>query len=175
AAVDSLAFLDGLTLHELGLSLTVPRDGDWSPLSRQTALEKLDLWDPPEEAVAAANALSGLKTLSLCDWFCSDLTALSGLKSLEVLNIHKGSLESLEGIGALSRLLTLAVSYNAVTDLSPLIGLERLNYIQLEELAVTDFSPLLELPALGYVVVPQAQAEAVEAACPGHAFELRTY
>ena len=34
---------------------------------------------------------------------------------------------------------------------------------------------LAELPALGYVVVPQAQGPMVEAACPGHAFELRTF
>ena len=48
-------------------------------------------------------------------------------------------------------------------------------YIQLEDLAIEDFSPLSQLPALGYLVVPQAQAEAVEADCPGHTFELRTY
>lgn len=175
AAVDSLSFLDGLTLRKLGLGLVVPRDGDWSPLTRQVVLEDLSLWDPPEEAVAAASTLSSLKILTVADYFAPDLTALTGLESLEVLNLHKGSLESLEGVEAFSRLITLAVGFNAVTDLTPLAGLERLNYIQLEELAIADFSPLMELPSLGYLVVPQAQAAQVEADCPGYAFELRTY
>ena len=175
AAVDSLAFLDGLSLHKLGLGLTVPKDGDWGPLTRQVALEELFLWEPPESAVAAANTLTSLKILTIGDYFAPDLTALSGLSSLEVLNIHKGSVESLDGVEFLTRLITLSVGFNGVTDLTPLAGLERLNYLQLEELAITDYSPLLELPGLGYVVVPQAQGAAVEADCPGYTFELRTY
>ena len=91
-----------------------------------------------------------------------------------MLNLHKGGLERLTGIESLNRLITLSVGYHAVTDLTPLSGLPRLNYLQLEGLAVTDFSPLSDLPALGYVVVPQEQGAAVEADCPGHAFELRT-
>ena len=81
----------------------------------------------------------------------------------------------LDGAETLTGLYTLSLGFSAVADLSPLEGLPRLNYVQLEELAVTDFSPLNQLPALGVVVVPQAQGAAVEAACPGHAFELRTY
>lgn len=175
AAVDDLDFLDGLTLRKLGLGLTVPKSGDWSPLTRQVALEELLLWDPGEEAVAAANALPDLKNLTIGDYFALDLTGLTGLVGLEVLNIHKGGLESLEGIQSLQRLYTLSVGFNAVTDLSPLGGLEQLNYVQLEDLDITDFSPLMELPALEYVVVPENQAELVEAACPSHLFELRTY
>ena len=173
--VDSLTFLDGLAPRKLGLGLVVPRDGDWTPLTRQVALEDLSLWDPPEAAVAAANTLTSLKILSFGDYFVPDLTALNGLSSLEALNIHKGGLESLEGVEALPRLISLSVGFNGVTDLTPLVGLDRLNYLQMEDLAITDFSPLLELPALGYVVVPQAQAAAVEADCPGYTFELRTY
>lgn len=174
-APDSLSFLDGLSLRRLGLGLTVPKDGDWSPVARQTALEELQLWNPSPQATAAVNTLSGLRSLSIGDYFTPDLTTLSGLTGLEVLNIHKGSLTSLNGIQPLVQLNTLAVGYNAVTDLSPLAALPRLNYLQLEELAVTDFSPLSTLPALGYVVVPQDQGPLVEADCPGHAFELRTY
>ena len=92
-----------------------------------------------------------------------------------MLSIHKGSVERLDGVEHLTRLITLSVGFNAVTELAPLAGLERLNYLQLEGLDIADFSPLAELPALGYVVVPQAQGPMVEAACPGHAFELRTY
>lgn len=175
ATVDSLAFLDGLSLHMLGLGLAVPRDGDWTPLTRQVALEELFLWDPPEEAVAAANTLVNLKILTVADYFAPDLTALSGLKNLEILNVHKGGVESLEGVEALSRLITLAVGFNAVTDLTPLVGLDRLNYIQLEDLAIESFAPLAQLPNLGYLVVTQAQAAQVEADCPGYTFELRTY
>lgn len=40
---------------------------------------------------------------------------------------------------------------------------------------MTDFSPFSQLPTLGVVVVPQEQGTAVEADCPGHTFELRTY
>ena len=174
-AVDSLDFLDGLTLRKLGLGLAVPKDGSWQPLTRQISLEDLLLWDPGEDAVAAANTLTNLKTLTIGDYFAPDLTGLTGLTGLEVLNIHKGSLERLDGIESLNRLITLSVGYNGVTDLSPLAGLGQLNYIQLEGLAITDFSPLSQLPALGYLVVPQDQAAAVEASCPGHAFELRTY
>lgn len=174
AAVDSLGFLDGLTLRKLSLGLVVPKDGDWQPLTRQIALEELQLWDPGTDAVTAANTLTGLKTLTIGDYFAPDLTALTGLAGLEVLNLHKGGLESLEGVQSLTRLITLAVGYSAVSDLMPLVGLERLNFLLLEGLPITDFSPLAGLPALGYVVVPQAQAELVEAACPGHSFELRT-
>ena len=175
AAVEDLSFLDGLTLRKLGLGLTVPKDGDWSPLTRQIALEELLLWDPGEDAVAAANTLPDLRILTIGDYFAPDLTGLTGLAGLEVLNIHKGGMESLEGIQSLTRLYTLSVGFNAVTDLEPLAGLPQLNYVQLEELAITDFSPLAQLPALEYVVVPQAQGAAVEAACPGHALELRTH
>ena len=58
AAVDDLDFLNGLTLRKLGLGLTVPKSGDWSPLTRQIALEELLLWDPGEDAMAVAPALS---------------------------------------------------------------------------------------------------------------------
>ena len=173
--VDSLAFLDGLALRKLGLGLTAVRDGDWGPLTRQLALEELLLWEPGEAAVDAAASLSSLRSLTIGDYLAPDLTALSGLTGLEVLNIHKGSVERLDGIENLTRLITLSVGFNAVRELTPLAGLERLNYLQLEGLDIADFSPLAGLPALGYVVVPQAQGPLVEAACPGHAFELRTY
>lgn len=173
--VESLNFLDSLTLRKLGLGLVEPRDGDWSPLSRQTALEDLRLWDPGEEAVVAANALTGLRTLLIGDYYAPDLTALTGLAGLEVMNLHKGSLESLEGLQAFQRLYTLSVGFHPVTNLSPLAGLEQVNYVQLEGLAVTDFSPLAAMPALRTVVVPADQGPAVEAACPGYTFELRTY
>lgn len=173
--VDSLAFLDGLALRKLGLGLTTVRDGDWEPLTRQIALEELLLWEPGEAAVAAAASLSSLRGLTIGDYLAPDLTALSGLTGLEVLSIHKGSVERLDGVEHLTRLITLSVGFNAVTELAPLAGLERLNYLQLEGLDIADFSPLAELPALGYVVVPQAQGPMVEAACPGHAFELHTY
>ena len=173
--VDSLDFLDSLTVRKLGLGLAAPKDGDWSPLTRQTALEELLLWNPGAEAVAAANTLAGLKTLTIGDYYAPDLTALTGLAGLEVLNLHKGSLESLEGLQSLQRLYTLSVGYHAVTDLAPLSGLSQLNYVQLEGLAVTDFSVLTTLPALKTVVVPADQGAAVEAACPGRAFALRTF
>lgn len=175
AAVDNLEFLNGLTLRKLSLRLTVPKDGNWEPLTRQIALEELQLWDPNEDAVAAANTLADLKTFGIGDYYAADLTALTGMTGLEVLGIHKGSLESLKGVESLTRLYTLSIGFNAVTDLSPLEGLPQLNYVQLEDLAITDFSPLMQLPALEYVVVPQAQAELAEATCPGHTFELRTY
>ena len=174
-AVDNLEFLNGLTLRKLSLRLTVPKDGNWEPLTRQIALEELQLWDPNEDAVAAANTLVDLKSFGIGDYYAADLTAVTGMTGLEVLGIHKGSLESLEGIESLTRLYTLSIGFNAVTDLSPLEGLPQLNYVQLEDLAITDFSPLNQLPALGVVVVPQEQAELVEAACPGHTFEVRTY
>ena len=173
AAVESLRFLDGLTLRKLGLGLAVPKDGSWEPLTRQIALEELLLWDPGEEAVAAANTLANLKTLTIGDYYVPDLQAISGLQGLEVLNIHKGTVESLAGIESLTRLITLSVGFNGVSDLTPLAGLDRLNYLQLESLPITDFSPLAGLPALGYVVVPQEQAALVEAACPGYTFQLR--
>lgn len=173
AAVDSLSFLDGLTLRELGLGLAVPKDGDWEPLTRQIALNTLQLWDPPEAALQAVNTLSGLKSLGIGDFFFEDLTMFSGLSSLEVLGIHKGALESLEGIGAMQRLITLSVGFTTVTDLSPLVGLDRLNYVQFETLPIADFSPLLQLPALGYVCVNADQQAQVEADCPGYAFEIR--
>lgn len=174
-AAESLSFLDGMSLRRLGLGLTVPKDGDWGPVSRQTALEQLQLWDPSPEAVAAVNTLSGLRILSIGDYFAPNLTALSSLIGLEELNIHKGSLTNLEGIQPLTQLNTLSVGYALVTDLSPLGSLPRLNYLQLEDLPVTDFSVLSTLPALGYVVVPAEQGPLVEENCPGHAFELRTY
>lgn len=174
-AVDNLEFLNELTLRKLSLRLTVPKDGNWEPLTRQIALEELQLWDPNEDAVAAANTLVDLKSFGIGDYYAADLTAVTGMTGLEVLGIHKGSLESLEGIESLTRLYTLSIGFNAVTDLSPLEGLPQLNYVQLEDLAITDFSPLSQLPALGVVVVPQEQAELVEAACPGHTFEVRTY
>lgn len=174
-AVDSLAFLDGLTLRKLGLRLTVPKDGSWEPLTRQIALEELQLWDPGEDAVSAAGTLADLKSLGIGDYYAADLTAITGMVGLEVLGIHTGSLESLKGVESLTRLYTLSIGYNQVSDLSPLEGLPQLNYVQLEDLAVTDFSPLNRLPALGVVVVPQAQGAEVEADCPGHTFELRTY
>ena len=47
--------------------------------------------------------------------------------------------------------------------------------MKLKRICSAVLAGLFLVPALGYVVVPQAQGPLVEAACPGHAFELRTY
>lgn len=171
AAAESFDFLSGLSLRELSLSRTFPGNGDWSPLASQAGLETLHLWEPPEEALAAANALAGLRVLTVGNYTARDLSPLSGLAGLEVLSIF-GGLESLEGIGAMPMLITLALGGSPVSDLSPLAGHPGLDYLHFTDLPVQDFSPLTEIPNLAYVQVNADQAEAVEAACPGHDFQL---
>lgn len=164
-------FLNALSLRELSLSRTLPRNGDWLPLTGQVGLDTLRLWGPPEEALAAADTLAGLRVLIVGNYTAYDLSPLSGLAGLEVLSIFTG-LESLEGIGALPALTTLALGDSPVSDLSPLAESPRLNYLHLTDLPVQDFSPLAEMPGLTYVQVNADQTAAVEEACPGHAFEL---
>lgn len=171
AVAESFDFLKNLSLRELSLGRTFPRDGDWSPLALQAGLDTLHLWEPPQEALAAANALTGLRVLVIGNYTARDLSPLSGLARLEVLSIF-GGLESLEGAGAMPALTTLALGGSPVSDLSPLAGMPRLNYLHFTDLPVQDFSPLAELPGLTYVQVNADQAAAVEAACPGHAFRL---
>ena len=108
-AAEDLAFLDGLTLRQLGLGLTVPKDGDWSPLTRQIALEELLLWDPGEDAVAAANTLSDLRILTIGDYYAPDLTALAGMSGLEkakfsLVDVDRSSRMSLAWLIPLARM-----------------------------------------------------------------------
>ena len=171
AAPESLGFLKGLTLRELSLGGVFPRDGDWSPVAAQQALETLSLWDPPEAALEQAASLVRLRVLKIGNITCPDLTPLSGLERLEVLSVFSG-LERLDGVEGMKRLLTLSVGKSGVTDLTPLSGLESLSWLHLTEVPVEDYSPLAELPGLEYVQVDGDRLEAVEAACPGHAFRL---
>lgn len=175
AAVESLDFIEQLTLRSLSLGMTRPKDGDWQPLSGQVALESLRLWDPPQEALEAVNELDGLKSLSMGDFYYTDLTMLGGLTSLEVLGVHKGSLESLDGVERFSRLITLSIGYCGVTDLAPLEGLKRLNWVQFEQLEIEDFTPLATLESLGYLRVSDWQVGLVERDCPGHTFKIEEY
>ena len=171
AAPENLAFLNGLALQELSLGRTLPRDGDWSPLTVQTSLETLSLWEPPKAALDAAASLSRLRVLKIGNITSPDLTPLSGLERLEVLSVYSG-LERLDGIGGMRRLLTLSLGQSEVSDLTPLKELEHLNWLHLTEVPIGDYSLLTELPALDYVLVDGDQMEAVESACPGHAFRL---
>ena len=171
AAPESLGFLKGLALRELSLGGVFPRDGDWSPVAAQGALETLCLWEPPKAALEAAASLDRLRVLKIGNITCPDLVPLSGLERLEVLSVYS-DLERLDGVEGMKRLTTLSVGKSSVTDLSPLTALERLNWLHLTEVPVEDFTPLAAMPALEHVQVDGAQAEAVEAACPGHGFLL---
>lgn len=171
--LESFDFLDSLSLEHLSLRQTLPKDGDWSPLTTQAGLDTLQLGDPPEEALAAANTLAGLRMLSIAPYPETDLTALSGLQDLEVLSLYT-ALDSLEGVENMPKLLTLALGDSRVTDLTPLMGLDRLSWLHLTNVPVEDFSPLSAMAALEHVQVDGAQAAAVEAACPGHRFRLET-
>lgn len=169
--LDSFGFLTSLALTDLSLGRTLPRDGDWSPLAAQPGLDTLFLAGPPAEALAAANALAGLRMLSVSVYPEADLTALSGLRNLEVLSLYT-ALDSLEGVEAMPGLHTLALGDSRVTDLTPLEGLNGLSWVHLTDVPVSDFSPLAALPALEHVQVNREQAAAVEEACPGRGFEL---
>ena len=171
---DSLDFLDRLNLRRLCLGLTVPGDGDWSPLARRTDLQELQLWNPPPEAVEAFGGLTNLRLLFLADYAALDLTALSGLTGLEVVSLHGGSFTSLRGMEAMTGLMSLSIGHGAATDLSPLTGLERLSYVQFLGMAMDDYGPLMTLPVLTDVLVDPEQLAAVEADCPGHVFRLQT-
>ena len=171
AAPESLDFLNGLTLQELSLGLVFPKDRDWSPLAVQPVLEALSLWNPPETALSAAASLGRLRVLRIGDITCPDLRPLSGLDQLEVLSVYS-RLERLDGITGMRSLTTLSLCNSAVRDLSLLKGLGNLNYLHMTSLPIEDFSPLADLPALTNVLVDRDQTQAVEAACPSHAFQL---
>jgi len=172
--IDSLDFLNGLTLQELGLGLISPKDGDWGPLTTQYALNKLFFWNLPTAAVEAVSTLPDLRELTVCEWYGADMRMLAGLTGLELLGLHGGNIKSLEGIEGMTHLRILAVGHNQVEDLTPLAGLEKLNNIRLESLPVTDFTVLGQLPELGDVWVDADQEEAVKRDCPGYGFRLTT-
>ena len=159
AAPENLSFLNGLALQELSLGRTLPRDGDWSPLTVQAGLGTLSLWEPPKAALDAAASLSRLRVLKIGNITCPDLTPLSGL-------------ERLDGVEGMRRLLTLSLGKSEVADLTPLKELEHLSWLHLTEVPIGDYSLLAELPALETVLVDGDRMEAVESACPGHAFRL---
>ena len=171
---DNLRFLDNLDLRRLCLGMTMPADGDWTPLARQTGLQELQLWNPQTGAVAAMGGMTDLRYLFLADYAAQDLRALSGLTGLETLNLHNGSMTSLRGMESMGALTTLSIGYSAVTDLAPLSGLTRLNYVQLIGMDIGDYGPLNTLPVLADVRVDADRLAAVEADCPDHVFRLES-
>lgn len=161
----SLAPLEGLELTRLSLGWRTVSDGNWSLLARQSSLEELSLWAPPEEAVAALVGRDQLPILNVGLLPCEDLSILAGCPVVD-LRLHAGQ-NSLEGAGDLPRLRNLGLFASNVADLSPLLQADLLETFCFNGPALPDFSPLSALPRLNTVLVPQSMTAAAEAACPG--------
>lgn len=161
----SLAPLEGLELTRLSLGWRTVSDGNWSLLARQSSLEELSLWAPPEEAVSALVERDQLPILNVGLLPCEDLSILAGCPVVD-LRLHAGQ-NSLTGAGDLPRLRNLGLFASNVADLSPLLQADLLETFCFNGPALPDFSPLSALPRLNTVLVPQSMTAAAEAACPG--------
>lgn len=169
---ESLEPLAGLPLEYLSLGNLFPLDGDWSALGRLEKLGELWLWDPPRTALAVLPDCGGLYGLNLGNCREQDLAALPALPRLESLSIFN-RLPSIEGVQRQTGLRYLNLCNMEDVDLSPAAALPELREINIANVQVRDYAPLLGLPVLERVNVDtQAERDAVEAACPEHAFEI---
>ena len=166
----SLAPLEGLELTRLSLGWRAVSDGNWSLLARQSSLEELSLWAPPEEAAAVLARREVLPILNVGELPGEDLSVLAGCPVVD-LRLHQG-LDSLAGAEGLPLLRNLGLFGSQVTDLSPLARADGLETFCFNGPAVPDFSPLAGLPRLNLVLVPRSMTAAAEAACPGRVSPL---
>lgn len=167
---DSLAFLEPLVLRDLVLGRLEVLDGDWRPLAGQTSLDMLDILDPPVEAMEAANTLSGLRELRLSDYAHRDLTMLPDLSRLDSLVVT--DLSSLDGIQALTGLRLLRMANSSISDFSLLSGLKQLRSLLLSNVPNADYTTIPRDSILEEIRVDESQMAAVEAAWPGHTFQI---
>lgn len=142
---------------------------DWSFLSELDQLWSLALRDPPSQALAMLPNMARLGELDINGYPEEDLWALK-LPGLDTLTIRLGSM-SLEGAQQLTGLGTISLVRCTAQDLSPLRELRHLISINLDGPEL-DYTQLNDLTGLQYVRVPAEYREKVEAACPGHLFQL---
>ncbi len=167
--LEDLRFLEPLPLEQLSLNnLSLPGD-QWRSLASLDQVWRLVLFNPPPEALTYLPEMDALFDLEIYAYPQPDLTPLN-LPKLDTLTIWDSSL-TLEGAEQLTNLGTFALIHCPVQDLSPLNGLARLFSINLDGPEL-DYTQLNALPNLLYVRVPAAMRDAVEAACPGHTFQL---
>lgn len=167
--LENLDFLGQLPLEQLSLNnLSLP-GGEWRALADLNRVWRLLLLNPPPEALAYLPEMEALFDLEIYAYPQPDLTALN-LPRLDTLTIRDSSL-TLEGAEQLTNLGTVSLIHCPVQDLSPLEALPRLISINLDGPAL-DYTQLNAFPNLLYVRVPADLCGAVEAACPGHTFEL---
>lgn len=169
--VDSLQPIAGLPLEYLSMGNLVPADESWTALDRLDGVRELWLADPPEEAVAHLPEMAGLQALSIHNfWAAQELDVLS-LPWLESLSLYGGP-ERLDWLAGLEQLSLLNLCGSGRFDLAPLAGLERLQYLFLFDCQISDYSLLSQIPDLKAVCADAQTLDAVEAACPDHAFAL---
>ena len=169
-AADSLTFLEPLALRELTLGRLTVLDGNWRPLAGQGGLDMLELQSPPAEAMEAVNALTGLRELRLRDYPHRDLTPLSNLSGLDRLVV--ADLESLEGVRSLTGLRLLHLVGSGISDLSELSALKQLRSLILSNVPRADYTTIPKDSLLDEIRVDEPRMAAVEAACPGHTFQI---
>jgi len=171
--LEELSPLEGLPLETLSLGNLTVLDGDWSVLGRLWNLEKLTLWNPPPQGVAALEGCSWLHTLNLGNYQEADLTELPVLSHLAALNIFN-CLPSIEGVQKQTGLDYLSLCNQEGVDLAPAAALPELKELYLYNVSTPSYAPLLEAPRLELVDADtEAVRAAIEADCPDRRFRIR--
>jgi len=171
--LEELSPLEGLPLESLSLGNLTILNGDWSVLRRLWNLEKLTLWNPPPQGVAALEGCSWLHTLNLGNYQEADLTDLPVLSHLVALNIFN-CLPSIDGVQKQTSLGYLSLCNQEEVDMAPAAALPALKELYLYNVSTPGYAPLLEAPRLELVDADtEAVRAAIEADCPGRRFRIR--
>lgn len=170
--VDSFSPLAELPLRVLSVGNILPADGSWPVLGGLEELERLWLWDPPDEAVAALVDCGALRYLHLGNYRHTDLTGLPVMPALEDLSTYS-RLPSLAGIEKQENLMWLNLCNQPDMDLTPLASLRRLYSLTVYNCPISDFSPLAQAPGLMEVEMEERNRAAFEATCPDYSFQIK--
>lgn len=170
--VDSFSPLAELPLRVLSVGNILPADGSWPVLGGLEELERLWLWDPPDEAVAALADCEALRHLHLGNYRHTDLTGLPVMPALEDLSTYS-RLPSLAGVEKQENLMWLNLCNQPDMSLTPLASLRRLYSLTIYNCPISDFSPLAQAPGLTEVEMEERNRAAFEATCPDYSFQIK--
>jgi Leucine-rich repeat (LRR) protein len=122
-----------------------PSLGSLAPLSRDTALQTLNLWSAGVSDISALSDLSALTWLELSNDPVGSLTPLAGLTHLSTLWANNCGISDLSPLQDLTGLTELGFQSNSVTDVSVLEGMPHLRVLRASGNPIADFSPLARL------------------------------
>ncbi len=119
--ISDIGILDGIQ-YLVSLDAGGNAISDLSPLSRQSTLYHLGLWDNKITSLTALSGLEQLTYLDVANNSISDIEPLVSMSSLTYLSLHDNRISNTGALAGLSNLAALYLQNNNISDISPLVA-----------------------------------------------------